>query len=85
MAGRFSQVVPSALYRYGDGVEAEAVEAEIEPEADDPEHGLDDLGVVVVEVGLVVEEAVPVVLLPRRGSKVQLDGSTSRKMTRTSA
>jgi hypothetical protein len=44
------------------GIEAEAVEAEVEPEPDDVEHGVGHLGVVVVEVGLVVEEPVPEVL-----------------------
>ena len=51
-----------ALEQVRHGVEAEAVEAEVEPEADDVEHRVGDLGVVVVEVGLVVEEAVPEVL-----------------------
>ena len=55
-----------ALEEIGDGVEAEAVETELEPEADDPEHRLHDLGVLVVEIGLVGVEAVPVVLLARR-------------------
>ena len=58
-----------ALEEVGHGVEAEAVEAEVEPEAQRVEHRLLDLGVVVVEVGLVAEEAVPVVraglLVPR--------------------
>ena len=51
-----------ALEQVRHGVEPEAVEAEVEPEADDVEHGVGHLGVVVVEVGLVVEEAVPEVL-----------------------
>ncbi len=46
------------------GVEPEAVEADVEPVADDVEHGVGHLGVVVVEVRLVGEEAVPVVLAP---------------------
>ena len=50
-----------ALEEVGHGVQAEAVEAEVQPEAQDVEHRLADLGVVVVEVGLVGEEAVPVV------------------------
>jgi len=54
---------PSALYRYGTRVEPEPVEAEIEPEPDDTEHRIDDLGVVVVQVRLLMEETVPVVLL----------------------
>ena len=43
------------------GVQAEAVQAEVQPEAQDVEHRLADLRVVEVEVRLVGEEAVPVV------------------------
>ena len=57
---------PVALEEIGHGVETEAVETEVEPEAHDVEHGLHHFGVLVVEVGLVGEEAVPVVLLPGR-------------------
>ena len=59
--GQVLAVGALALEEVGHGVEAEAVEAEVEPEAQDLEHRLLDLGVVVVEVGLVGEEAVPVV------------------------
>ena len=61
------------------GVEPEAVEAEVEPEAQHLEHRVLDLRVLVIEVGLVVEEAVPVVLaahgIPRpvRGLAVHED------------
>ncbi len=55
-----------ALEQVRHGVEAEAVEAEVEPEAHHVEHGLGHLGVVVVEVGLVVEEPVPEVLAALR-------------------
>ena len=48
------------------------------------EHRLLHLGVVVVEVGLVREEAVPVVLRRATGSHVQFDGSVSTKMIRAS-
>ena len=61
--GQVLAVGAVALEQVGDGVEAEAVEADVEPEAHDVEHHLLDLGIVVVEVGLVTEEAVPVVLL----------------------
>ena len=47
-------------------VEPEAVDAEVEPEAEDVQHRLLHLGVVVVQVGLVAEEAVPVVLPAHR-------------------
>ena len=50
-----------ALVEVGHGVEPEAVQAEVEPEAEHLEHRFLDLGVVVVEVGLVGEEPVPVV------------------------
>ena len=59
--GQVLAVGALALVEVGHGVEAEAVEAEVEPEAQDVEHRLLDLGVVEVEVGLVGEEAVPVV------------------------
>ncbi|EKD34780.1 MAG: hypothetical protein ACD_75C02193G0002, partial [uncultured bacterium] len=45
----------------GHGVEAQAVDPHVEPEAHDLEHRPDHLRVVVVEVGLVGEEAMPVV------------------------
>jgi hypothetical protein len=50
-----------ALEEVGHGVEAEAVEPEVQPEAQHVDHRVLDLGIVVVEVGLVGEEAVPVV------------------------
>src|SRR5206468_346233 len=37
-------------FAVGDGVEAEPVHPEVEPEAEDAEHRLLDLGIVVVEV-----------------------------------
>ena len=49
------------LVQVGDRVEAEAVQPEVEPEVDDREHLLADARVLVVEVRLVAEEAVPVV------------------------
>ena len=67
-----------------DGVEAEPVQPEVEPEAQHVEHRLLHLGVVEVEVGLVGEEAVPVVGA-RDGIHVQFEGSVSMKMMRTSA
>ena len=63
---RLGQVLarrPVALVQVGHRVEPEPVEAEIEPEAHQVDHGVGDFGVLVVEVGLVVVEAVPVVLL----------------------
>ncbi len=66
MAGRFSQLVPSSCVEVGHGVQPEAVDAQVQPE---PQGG-DDLllhgRVLVVEVRLVGEEAVPVVLLADR-------------------
>ena len=59
-------VRPVPFVQIGDGIEPEPVQPEAEPEADDVEHGVAHLWVVVVEIGLVMEEAVPVVLLPLR-------------------
>ena len=61
--GQVLAVGAVALEQVRHRIEAEAVEAEAEPVEHHVEHGVGDLGVVVVEVGLVVEEAVPVVLL----------------------
>jgi hypothetical protein len=55
-----------ALVEVRHRVEPEAVDAEVEPEPQDVQHRLLHLGVVVVEVGLVGEEAVPVVLAALR-------------------
>jgi hypothetical protein len=55
-----------ALEQVRHGVEPEAVEAQPQPVPHHVEHGVGHLGVVVVEVGLVVEEPVPVVLLASR-------------------
>ncbi len=52
-----------ALVQVGHGVEPEPVETQVEPEAHQVDHGVGHFGVVVVEVGLVVVEAMPVVLL----------------------
>ena len=50
------------LAEIGDRVEPQAVDSHVEPVPHRADHGFDDLGIVVVEVGLVREEAVPVVL-----------------------
>ena len=63
VSGRCSPDGAVALVQVGHGVEPEPVEAEVEPEAHEVDHGVGDFGIVVVEVGLVVVEAVPVVLL----------------------
>ncbi len=59
-------VRPLLLVQIRHRVEAEAVDAEVEPEAEDVEHRLLHLRVLVVEIRLVVEEAVPVVLTAHR-------------------
>src|SRR5262245_66600319 len=51
-----------ALVKIGDGVKPETVNPHVEPECEDVEDGLLDLGIVVVEVGLMAEKAVPVEL-----------------------
>ncbi len=55
-----------ALVEIGHGVEAEPVHAELQPEVDDSEHRPPHVGMVVVEVGLVSVEPVPVVRLGDR-------------------
>ena len=62
VSGRFSLIVPFADAQIRDGVEPQRVDAEIEPELHDVDHGLDHRGVVEVQVGLMREEAMPVVL-----------------------
>ena len=83
--GQVLAVGALALEQVGHGVEPEAVEPEVEPEAQDLEHRLLDLGVVEVEVGLVAEEAVPVVRRRAWSSQVQFDVSVSVKMIRASS
>ncbi len=64
LVGR-GQVLPVGavgLEQVRHGVEAEAVEAHAQPVVDDVEHRRPDLGVGVVQVGLVAVEAVPVEL-----------------------
>ena len=56
-------VGPVPLEQVGHGVEAHPVDAHLEPLVDGAQHRRADLGVVEVEVGLVGEEAVPVVRL----------------------
>ena len=61
---RLGQVLaarPVALEQVGHGVAPEAVQPLVEPEAERVEHGPLDLGIVVVEIGLVAEEPMPVV------------------------
>ena len=57
---------PLLLEEVRDGVEPEAVEAEVEPEAEHVQHRVLHRRVLVVQVGLVAEEAVPVVLAADR-------------------
>ncbi len=66
VSGRFSLLVPSRFDQVRHGVEPQAVDPEIEPEPHDAEHGLDHLGIVEVEIGLVRIEAMPVVGLGDR-------------------
>ena len=75
--GQVLAVRPLALDQVRDRVEAEAVEAEVEPEAEDLEHRLLDLGVVEVQVRLVGVEAVPVIgpglVVPRPVRALRVD------------
>ena len=61
--GKVRAVGALPLEEVRDRVQAEAVDAKLQPEPYDVQHGLLHGGVVVVEVGLVREEAVPVELL----------------------
>jgi hypothetical protein len=49
-----------------DGIEAEAVHAEVEPEADRVPHGLLHFGIMPVQVRLLLHEVVIVILIPFR-------------------
>ncbi len=75
---RFRQVFAVgsvALDQIGHGVETEAIDADVEPEFHHPPHGFEDCGVVIVQVRLMAEEAVPIVGLsrpdPRPNSKAR--------------
>ena len=64
--GQVLVVRPFAHAQVRHGVEPEGVDADVEPELHHVDHRLDHRRVVVVQVGLVREEAVPVVLLRDR-------------------
>ncbi len=80
--GEVLAVRPVALVEVRHRVEPEPVEPEVEPEAQDVQHLLLHLGVVVVQVGLVREEAVPVVLpahrVPRPVRRLGVDEDDAR-------
>ena len=63
-------------------VEPQPVDAEIEPEPHDADDRVEHRRVVVVQIGLMGEEAVPVVLPSAASSHVQFDFSVSVKMIR---
>jgi hypothetical protein len=61
---RLGQVLATgalALVEVGHGVEAQPVDAQLEPEVEHPRDGAEDGRIVVVEVGLMAVEAMPVV------------------------
>ena len=64
--GQVLAVGALALEQVGHRVQPEAVDAEVEPEAQDVDHRFLHGRVVVVQVGLVGEEPVPVELLAHR-------------------
>ena len=72
--GQVLAVGALALEQVRHRVEPQAVEPEVEPVAHDVEQRVPHLGVVEVEVGLVREEAVPVVL---PGHRIPTSSSTS--------
>ena len=59
--GQVLAVRALALVQVGNGVQAQAVHAQVQPVVDDPEDGLANSGVGEVEIRLVAVEAVPVV------------------------
>ena len=82
--GQVLAVGALALVEVRHGVQAQPVDAHLEPEVDDAEHRRADVGVVEVEVGLVASRSGARSTRPATGSQVQLDGSKSWKMMRTS-
>ena len=76
--------MPSRSIRYGHRVQAETVDADVQPEIQDGLNLPNDRRIVVVEVRLMMEEPVPIVGLRDR-IQVQLERSVSTKMMRASA
>ena len=63
---RFRQVLAVrafAFHEVGNGIEPEPVDAQFQPEVQHVQHLFDDGWVVVIQIGLVLEEAVPIVRL----------------------
>ena len=61
VSGQVFAVRAVALDQVGHGVQTEAVDADVEPELHHAPHGFEDGGIVVIQVGLMAEEAVPVI------------------------
>src|SRR4029077_8207918 len=55
-----------ALHQVWDRIHAQRIDAHIQPEAHDLKYFFDDSGIVIVQIGLVRKETVPVVLLGDR-------------------
>src|SRR5437867_12858208 len=64
--GEVLAVCPLSLEEVGDGVAAESIESQIQPVTHNVEHGLPDLRVVVIEIRLMAEEAMPIIGLGLR-------------------
>jgi hypothetical protein len=86
---RFRQVLvvrPFAYAQIGNRIEAHAVDAHVHPEAHDVDDRFDDARIVVIEVRLVREEAVPVVLFgdriprPVGGLRIGEDDARAREL-----
>src|SRR5690606_10924210 len=61
---RFRQILangPLALVKIGDGIEAHAIDTQVEPEVDRLENSLVNLGIVEVQIGLMLVKAMPIV------------------------
>ncbi len=70
------------LEQIGHGVQPEAVDSEVQPEPQHVDHRVLDVGIVVVQVRLMGEEAMPVVLLahriPRPIGRLRVDEDDAR-------
>jgi hypothetical protein len=64
-------------------IQAQAINAEVEPEVQHPRYLPVNLRIIVIEVGLMGIKAVPIIGLRDR-IQLQFDGSKSRKMIRAS-
>ena len=85
---RFGQVLVVGALAHAqirNRIEPHAVDAHVHPEAHDVDHRVDDARVVVIQIGLMREEAMPVVLAARPDPRPSSSVSVSVKMMRVPA